>query len=397
MGMGPSRSQTPRTGLEDYVSQILQGALGGAVQGPRPPGGGTPPNEPGGTTRGGAYGGGGGAVSWADQALGRGAGGGGGGNSQFTGGPAQGSYGPNINLQDIFSNLSIPQYQGALTAGSNPLQKQALNTASGGLSMLPGMEQFGGGVMSRLLGQGSASFAPPGLSNLLTQGAGRDMLQGLGGAQGAIGQLMQQGGNSNQDFGGILAALNGARQGALQDSNRDISERFSESGLRNSTDLAGALGTNNQRSADAFLGQAAQLLPELTGQRTQALGMAGQLGLGAGQALQQGNLQAGDILGQLFQGQQGRGLSALQSLPGAAEIFSMLPQQAANNAFQLGASQQGMDTQGLQAKYNEFTRTQGGLLPMILNYAAGAPQITGPGKGSQLLGAGTSIAGGLLG
>lgn len=357
MGMGPQRAATPRTGLEDFISNLFVNSLqqigaNGAPASASRGGGKIPIHGPGS-----------------------------GAGSQAPGG---------MTIQDLFQSLSIPQYGGPMTAPQTPLQRGAVAAAGGGLAQLPAYEQLGGSIVNALGSVPGAPMGPASAINLLTNRPGEEMLRGLGGPNGAISQLLSAG-SSGGDFAGILDAMNNARKQSLGNDLRDIQERFSASGLRNSTDLASSLGQASNQSEANWLSQAAQLIPQITSARTGALTAAGQLGLGAGSTLQQGGLQAADILGQLFQGQQGRGLSALQSLPGVAELFAGLPNQVASGAYNIGAASQAADTQGLQALYNEFLRTQGGLLPPILNFAAGAPQITGPGKGSQLLGAGTTI------
>lgn len=344
MGMGPTRKQTPRTGLEDAVTQLLTGGL--------------------------------------QQAGGPSVTSGKGGN-KVTGGPA--------TLQDIYNNLSTPSYGGPLTAPTDPLQKGGMAAVQSGLDALPDFQNLGRDITSGLQGVAGASMAPSSLMNLLQNRPGTDILQGLNGPGGAIGELTKLGSEGGGDFAGILAAMNKARQGSLSDDLRNVSERFSESGLRNSTDLAASLGDTSNRSEANWLSQASQLIPQITSARTGALSAAGQLGLGAGSALQQGGLQAGDILSQLFQGQQGRGLQALQTLPGVAQLFANLPGQVGSGAYNVGAAQQGQDTAGMQAKLQEFIRTNGAFLAPILNFAAGAPQISGPGKGSQLLQGGATI------
>ena len=536
MGLKPQRTQTPRTGIEDALSRLFTGAIGG-------------------------------------------------------GGGAQ-------NLVDIFQRLSIPQFGGPLTAELDPLQQQALGGAGGaasfgtdlisqiaaGLSGIAGGQQFappevrgllgqlpgadilgqigagggpGGGFLRQFAG-GGGGFLPPQIASLLGLGGGglpgADILSQIAGGGGPGGGILSRlggpqdvgqgllqslaGTNPNfgalqsilgtressplaqflniqtpertalgqlggqQDFGGILSALDQARQASLGRTMRDVQERFSAQGLRGSTDLARALAEAGQESESSFLGQAAQLLPQLTGQRIGALQAGGQLGLGgaelglgaaqgltgagvaqrgqdiggastlsqlllgtrgqtgdilsqlgqlnlsqlsqqlsAGQGLQQFGLGAAgqlgqqglgvaDLLGQLFGAQQGRGLTAAQGLQqaglgaagqlgqqglGAADIFSQLfgqqagrqlgalqslPQLAGlplalqQQLFGLGEQARGVQDVDLQRQLAEFQRTQGALFGPILGFASGAPQITGPGKGSQVLGALATIASG---
>lgn len=415
MGMGPSRVDTPRTGLEDLIAGLFSNTLTGAgAPGGAPPPSYTPPGggPPGGGSTGGIPGGGffgGGYHPLLATDLGTptptnrppvysppavapppGGVGPGGGVSPAGGGPMDPG---SALLQQIFSGLSIPQYGGPMTAPTNALQQGAMGASQASLAALPGFAQLGKQVATGLRGVSNAPAAPSFLTQMLTNRPGTDMLRSIGAPGGIESQLANQGNSSGGDFAGILQALDASRQTSLSNNLRDISERFSTSGLRNSTDLATSLGQTSNQSNQDMLGIAAQLLPQLAGLKTQALTSAGQLGLGAGSALQSGDIGASDILGQLYQGQQGRGLSALQSLPGAAQLFASIPQQAATSAYNIGSQNQAQDTAAMQAKLQEFIRSQGALFSPILNFASGAPQITGPGKGSQLLGAGTSIAG----
>lgn len=438
MGTSPTRVDTPRTGLEDQISQIFGNALNQASA-PRPtsPGKGSPPAAGGMRAAGTMANLGGnplnnqspGGISLSNPGQGPSnpwgftdpfGGGGGSGGTPGAGYPTGGQPGGGAlggggmtrqpTIQEIFEGLSLPTYGGQLTAGSNPLLGGAFGAAQGSLDALPGYGQLSDMVTRGFQGFGSAAIAPDAVMSLLTNRPGAGVLgqlAGGGGAAGellslgrgggAVGQLLAQGGQSDRDFGGIISALDAARRGSLEDSLRDTQERFSSSGLRFSTDLANALGETSRRSEEGFLGQAAQLLPQLTQQRQNALAQAGGLqlgafqgagglGLGAGQALQQGGLAAGDILGQLYQGQQGRALQALSAIPGAQDILGRLGLDTTRQAFGIGQAQRGMEQEGLTAAYNEFLRTQGGLLAPILNFAAGAPQITGPGKGTQLMG-----------
>jgi hypothetical protein len=141
---------------------------------------------------------------------------------------------------------------------------------------------------------------------------------------------------------GVLAALSGSAANALTQTNRQLDEQFGASGVGESSDLATAKENASLASEQGVLGLGAQILPTLTGQQLTAMGL----------------------------------------MPTAAE----LPLNLASGANTLGTQEQQTAQNPLTALYNEFTRTQGGLFSPTLNFASGAPTITGPGKGSQLLG-----------
>lgn len=262
----------------------------------------------------------------------------------------------------IQGRLSIPQYGGPFTAPANPLQ----NLAAGGA------------------GQSLASFFNP--NSQTGAGAGSQILQ----------SLLNRGGQSSQtpersildilgatgpqaDLTSAFSALDNQRRFGLGRDIRDLREQFSFSGNRFGSDLANAIANRQSESEANFLAQtaplAANLAPQLFGQRVSALGTAGQLGQGAGE----------------------QSLQALLAAPGAYSTTSAVPGQVASQGFNIGEQLRQILQGDVGAKQAEFTRTQGGLFPTLLQYAAGAPQIYTPGIGQQLLGAGTTVGASALG
>lgn len=264
--------------------------------------------------------------------------------------------------QFIQGRLSVPQYGGPFTAPANPLQTMAAGGVGQSLaSFFNPASQTGAGagsqILQSLLNRGNQSSQTPERSIL-------DML-------GAIGP--------QADLNSAFSALDTQRRTGLGKDIRDLREQFSFSGNRFGSDLANAIATRQTDSENNFLAQtaplAANLAPQLFGQRVSALGTAGQLGQGAGD----------------------QSLQALLGLPGAYSTTSAVPGQVANQGFNIGEQLRQILQGDIGAKQAEFTRTQGGLFPTLLQYAAGAPNIYTPGIGQQLLGAGTTVGASALG
>lgn len=274
------------------------------------------------------------------------------------------------------------------------------------------------------------------------QDVGQNLLRQLAGQspfdQSALFNLqnLAQGGGQ-QDYQTLFNAISQGQQGAFNRNLRDIREQYSAGGNRFSSGLANAFsqaGTENAQNIGSLLaqlglqsagsqnatrlgaasqlgqlglgarGQTGDILSQLVnanlagqGQQLNAGQILQQLGLGASSTLGQQGTGAADILSQLFSGQQGRSLSALQSLPGAQQTLSQLPLQFAQGLFGLGEGARGIQDTALQRQLAEFQRTQGALYPGIANYAAGAPIIASPGIGTQALGAGAALGGAALG
>ena len=126
-------------------------------------------------------------------------------------------------------------------------------------------------------------------------------------------------------------------------------------------------------------------IPAATAQGQLRAGAASQLGqLGLGQTGQ---------LADLFSGGAGREQEANLALPGIFSGLSNLPTQVGQQGFGLGEGFRGIQDAENLRRASEFQRTEATLLPMLLNFFAGAPQITSPGIGSQIL----NTAGGLGG
>lgn len=421
---GPERQTTPRTGLDDFVAGLLKyGTLGylppdvlnqlfpptpgtpGTGGGPHPTfdlksllTGGGPfigPTVPGmSTTVPSDIGGG---NNWNYNPGGNGLPGGGGqpgGGLPFDPGslpPGTGNAPPAGSVpfdigKFIQGRLSIPQYGGPFTAPVNALQSGALGGASSALSAFfaPRSNTTGPLFASPPIGGGGGGLNG-GIPNVTT-GAG------IGTGNDIISQLLNRGTQTGQtpersllDVLGIQgpqANLNAAfqaldaqrRTGLAQDVN-NLREQFSFTGNRFGSDLANAIGQRQSASEQNYLANvaplAAQLAPQLFGQQVSALGTAGQLGGEAGN----------------------QSLQALLGLPGAFSTTSMLPGQVAGQGFNLGEQLRQIMQGDTSARQAEFTRTQGGLFPTLLQYAAGAPQIYTPGIGQQAIGAGAAALG----
>jgi hypothetical protein len=258
-------------------------------------------------------------------------------------------------LQDI---LGIPQYGGQMTAGPNTLQRQGLNLAGQGLSSFS--PNTGQNIIQQLLGL--AGGGGPGADFLRTAGTGLTNL-GMTGA--------------TPDVASIFQALDNQRRAGLERDVGDIREQFSFGGNRLSSDLMRAISGRQAESEASFLGEgsrvAAQLAPALFQGKVGALSGAGDIG---------------NLLNQLS-------LGASSSLPGAFQTTSLLPGAVAGQGFNIGEQGRAIEQGGLDRMMQEFLRTQMGLLQPALGYAAGAPLISSPGAGSQVLGAGATALGGL--
>lgn len=326
-----------------------------------------------------------------------------------TGGAPPTNAGPGqFRLGDFIQQMfSLPQYGGQMGAGLRPEQLAALGQAGGAAGQFFGSQ---GGtaqqIISQLLGQGQTGggFAPAGLENLLSNLPGQDILRQIGMGGGPGGGALQgiaSGQGNLPEYDQLFNAISSAQQGTFNRNLRDIREQYSSAGLRQGSDLANAFaqaGTENAQNIGSMLAQLGlQSAGAQSGARLGAAQELGRLGLGAGQALGQAGLGGGDILSQLFSGQQGRALSALQALPGAQATLAGLPMDIATRLFGLGEAARGVQDTNLQRMLAEFQRTQGALFPGIVNYASGAPIISSPGIGSQVLGAGASLGGAALG
>lgn len=424
---GPERQTTPRTGLDDFVAGLLKyGTLGylppdvlNQLLAPVPgtPGGGGQPGEGGGgqpdignpdwhfnpMLAGGTPGGGLPGLQASAAAPG-GIGLGGQPNAPIPSGAVPFDIG-----QFLQGRLSVPQYGGLFTAPTNQLQTNAAGgagsalaaffgqspTQTGGRSGYPGLPNIPPGPLppgmslAALASGGGGGGYPPAVGGGGTPagiGTGNDIISAL------LGRGQQGGGSIERSLLGILgaqgpqanlaqafAALDAQRRTGLAQDTRDLREQFSFGGNRFSSDLANAIGARQSTSEQNFLAQAAplaaQLAPQLFSAQTQALGTAGQLGLGSNQ----------------------QSLEALLGLPQAFSTTSMLPGQVAGQGFNLGEQLRQIMQGDVAGRQAEFTRTQGALFPTLLQYAAGAPQIYTPGIGQQLLGAGTTLGASALG
>lgn len=246
---------------------------------------------------------------------------------------------------------------------------------------------------------------------------------------GAIGQAQNEGQNNLTSQMAQLALQIGGQQGqtrlgagqALANLGLGAAQGAADTGIQaRGQDVNAASNLGNlqlgQYQAQGGLAQAlAQLGLAQRGQTgdilNQAGGLAGQdlTRLGSlGQFIQQnsadtsGNLanlslQGGAQLGNLFQGAQGQSLQAMLGLPGAYGDLSKLPLNLAQQGYSIGQQGQISDQAALDKQMQEYMRTFGGLFNMVGNYAAGAPVISQPGLGGQLLGAGTTLGAAALG
>lgn len=326
--------------------------------------------------------------------------------------------------QDVGSLLAgmgtLPGFQGPWTAGTDPNQAQAIEGMGGIFNqfMNGGMQQ-GQDILGMLGQRAGAGFALPPELQAAMSGAttGNSFLQNLAGgfnpggqdmigqAGNWLGQQMNNGtiqnllqGGQTADIGQIGAALDAARRPGLNRDIRDLREQFSFNGLRRGTDIQNAVAARQAESESGMMGQLAGMLPQLTGQSNQtSLGtlnavanlagtqgqlgqMLGNLGLGAGnlqlgaaQGLNQSGLGVADLMGNLFNNQQGNSLQALLGMPGAFQGLSQLPGQMANQLFGMGTVLQNQAQQGIQNQIGGFNQQQS-MIPGLLAFLGGTPQ-----------------------
>lgn len=412
---GPQRQTTPRTGLDDFVAGLLKyGTLGylppdvlnqlfpptpgtpGAGGGGHPTfdflGGGGPsiqPPIPGMSAD--VVGGGGNNWNYNPGGNGLPGGGGGGGVGGFDPGslPLSGGNAPPAGSvpfdigKFIQGRLSIPQYGGPFTAPVNALQSGALGGAGSSLASFFGPRSTTSGYpfASPPIGGGGGGGGFPNVTTGAGIGTGNDIISQLLGRGIQTSQTPErsildilgiQGPQAN--LASAFSALDAQRRTGLAQDVNNLREQFSFTGNRFGSDLANAIGQRQSASEQNYLANvaplAAQLAPQMFGQQVSALGTAGQLGGEAGN----------------------QSLQALLGLPGAFSTTSMLPGQVAGQGFNLGEQLRQIMQGDTSARQAEFTRTQGGLFPTLLQYAAGAPQIYTPGIGQQALGAGAGVA-----
>jgi len=272
---------------------------------------------------------------------------------------------PQNQATDIFSGL--------LTGGGQPIpltgnrlfdpliaQLNAKNAAirAGPLGQLAtgNLPQWGGSF-----GVPTTGFENQLLSNATGSSTGiLDALahpQSLGGVpDAAFSNLAQLSGPAA--LGDVFQAMDKARQIGLGTDTANLREQFSSSGLRDSSSLATAIANLSGQSETQQQSQFGQLGLQNLATRTSAAGALGNLGLG----------------------QAGFNLSSMEAYP-----------QVLQSLFGVGEQGRQVQNQALMNQIQEFARTQGGLLPLILQFLGGAPNIVSPGIGQQLLSAGTAV------
>lgn len=248
-----------------------------------------------------------------------------------------------LNLGQLLQQqLSLPQFQGGrrLTAPATGAQQQALG----------GLEQVFALANQQL----------PGLLSNVTGGL-QGLSQGTGQAGQALASLATGQAGPAQGLVEAFAALDQARQAGLQRDLGNIREQFSTGGLRQSTDLARALGARQAESEASFLGQTAPLAAQVAQQQAATQ-------LGAAQSL--GQQQLGALLG----------------LPGVVAQTLGIPQTVGGELFRLGEATRQISDQDILRRMQEFQRTQAALFQPALSFFSGTPQIVPPGIGDTLLG-----------
>lgn len=320
------------------------------------------------------------------------------------GGPAGQPGQPNAPdglLQRILTQFSLPQYQGAMTAGLRPEQMAALSTSMGGLNSFNATGAgTSGNILSRIL-QAAGGGAPGG--DVLSQfaqggGPGTNLITSAANPATTSWQTMLQGiaGNGGApDYATAFSAIDQARQAALGRDTRDIREMFSSQGNRFSSDLANSVAARQAESEKNYLGDISNLVLQTTPSIASAKIAAAQAGGGLNLQDVMRQLQAGsDIAGRAAgaAGTQGNlATSALGLAPGAQSTLSQLPGQVAGQAYGLGEAARGVSDTDLQRQVQEFMRTNSAFFPALMSYAGSAPVISSPGVGSQLLGAGAGV------
>lgn len=226
---------------------------------------------------------------------------------------------------------NMPSFQGPFGIPLNELQTSILGGVGGGTDILNAL---------RALGTGTSGGLPTAATTNLEALAGPAALED------------------------VFKQIRSASEFGLGRDVADIREQFSASGLRDTTDLARAIGARQSESETGLQSLFGQLGLQNLGQRTSAAQALGGLGLGeAGQRLQ-----------------------ALMGFPTVA-----------GGLFGLGEAARGIEEAPLLRQIQEFQRTQGANLPALLQFISGTPQIVGPGAGSQLLSAGTQLGAAKLG
>lgn len=236
--------------------------------------------------------------------------------------------------------------------GDADAMRQLTGQGPQGLQQLLGMGNFGLDERGQLAQM--ANVQTPERQLLLQAIQGNPLggaQQGLDAQNQAVQQLLGSGAMQNLLGGGgadpnaIYSALDAQRRTGLGRDVRDLREQFSFAGLRDSTDLQGAVAQRQAESEQGLMAQMAQIMPQLQAQQAQAQAA----GLGAGGALAGMLGQGGQAAGQLGLQQQQNVLSALQGAGQLGLSGAQLGQQALGQAGQLGLGAGQLQQQALQA------------------------------------------------
>ena len=299
--------------------------------------------------------------------------------------PAFGGGGGGVNLAaGAPGEVNVPEF----TTSQFTLPGQTATRVGGGGGSGGGGDGLGGeGDGTRFLPEFAVAPPPGGLGGQPPPIGNEVAGSGVGSIGAAENILSGIGTSGSPDFAALGQALRGQSDIGLDRTIRDLREQFSTAGLRFGSDIRNEVARAGNEST-------ANLNAELARLGISAAESQGQLRLGAGQAL--GGLGLGQTgqISDLFSGGAGRQQEANLALPGIFSGLSNLPTQVGGGGFALGEGFRGIqDTENVR-RAQEFQRTEATLLPMLLNFFAGAPQITSPGIGQQLLGFGGAAAGG---
>lgn len=247
-----------------------------------------------------------------------------------------------------------PAINGLLQNGSagNPAIMQLLGASNQSNPFISQLAGAGGSnpFIQQLAGAGQQAVNTPERQLLLAAAGGNPLAgaqQQIGGAQGNLQSLFSNQGIQNLLNGGgidlakVAAPLEAARKQALASDQNDIREQFTTAGLRNSSNLADAMGKQALQSETGLQAQLSQLVPQIMGQQQQ--GQLGALNALAGIGGTQGQL--GTALGQLGLGRQS---NVLQGLGQAGQLGISGAQVGSNALGQAGQLQLGQNQLGSQ-------------------------------------------------
>lgn len=313
-------------------------------------------------------------------------------------------------LQDLFGQLSIPEFKGPVQAGISPLQEQSLQQVQDALR--------GGGALEGFteVQDTSVDFgALRSLAGILGPTAGEERLTGIEDFAPGVNlqEIARTGGT--QDITALLAAEEASSRRRIEEGAGNIRQQFARLGTRSSVGAQRAVGEFTSRSLETERGQRLRTQAGLfEGAAGRRLGAATELGrerLGArGQ-----DVGIGEILARFGAQERTRATGAAGELAraglteaelgirergragGAALQGALLPGQLAEQAFGLGEQERGVREAEILRRQQEFIRTQGALFGPIINAILGQPTAFGPGIGSQLLGTATTVGGAAAG